>query len=87
MVFIKILQTFYEVASLQPASFLKRDSNTSAFLWSLRNFKEYLFWGISANGCFWKDSIKKLFLKTLQYSQGKSSQWLVFCEKGVLGGW
>ena len=29
---------FYEVASLQPASLLKRDSNTSAFGWSLRNF-------------------------------------------------
>ena len=45
---------FYEVASLHPASFLKRDSNTVAFLWSLQNFQEYLFWGISANDCFWR---------------------------------
>ena len=47
-VFLQILQIsqentcvgvfFYEVASLQPASFLKRDSNTSALLWSLQNF-------------------------------------------------
>ena len=48
---------FYKVAGLQSASFIKRDSNTSAFLWSLRNFLEHLFWGTSANGCFWWCSI------------------------------
>ena len=38
-----VLESFsYEVASLQPASFLKRDPNTSAFLWSLRKFLEQL---------------------------------------------
>ena len=47
--FLKILQTsqentcvgvlFHEVASLQPASFLKRDSNTSVFLEVCETFK------------------------------------------------
>ena len=79
--FLKISQTpqentcvgvfYYEVASLQPASFLKRDSNTSAFLWSLRNYFEHLFWRTSANDCLWRCSIKKLFLKTLLYLQDK----------------
>ena len=46
--FLKISQTlrknicvggfFDKVATLQPASFLKRDSNSSAFLWSFQNF-------------------------------------------------
>ena len=39
---------------------VKRGSNTSAFLWSLRNFLE---WRTSANDCFWRCS--KLLLKTL----------------------
>ena len=54
---------FYEVASLHPASFLKRDSNTVAFLWSLQNFQEYLFWGISANDCSWRCFIIKAAVK------------------------
>ena len=35
---------FNEVANLKPASFLKRDSNTSAFLWTFKNtyLDEYL---------------------------------------------
>ena len=35
----------------------------------------------SASNCFWRCFIKKLFLKTLQYSQDESSWWWVFCEK------
>ena len=61
-----VLETFFnKVAGLQPASFLKRNSNTSAFLWSLGDFKEHRFWRTSANDCFWSCSIKNLFLKTL----------------------
>ena len=48
---------FNKVAGLQSASFIKRDCNTSAFLWSLRNFLEHLFSRTSANGCFWWCSI------------------------------
>ena len=34
-----VLETFFnKVAAIHPASFLKRVSSTSAFLWSLRNF-------------------------------------------------
>ena len=74
MVFLKISQTsqgntcvgvfFYKVTSLQPVSFVKRDSNTSAFLWSLQNFYEYLFWGISANKLpYCKRLLLKVFYK------------------------
>ena len=42
---------FDEAGGLQPAGFLKRDSNTSALLWSLENFQEHLFWRTSANNC------------------------------------
>ena len=52
-------------AILQSASYLKRDSNASAFLWNLQNFKKRLFWRTSANDCFWRFSIKKLVLKSL----------------------
>ena len=38
----------------------------------------------SASNNFWRCSIKKLFLKTLQYPQDKSSQWHVLREKGFL---
>ena len=31
---------------------LKRGSNTGFFQWHLQNFKEQLFWRISANGCW-----------------------------------
>ena len=33
-----IVVFFNKVAGLQPASFLKGDSNANAFLWSLQNF-------------------------------------------------
>ena len=36
----------------RPATLLKRDSNTSIFLWNLQNFQEHLFWRIAANDCF-----------------------------------
>ena len=38
-------------AAFRPAALLKRDWNTDAFLWNLRNFKEHLFWRTSANDC------------------------------------
>ena len=41
-VFLINLQTFL----------LKRDSNTTAFLWILLNLYEHLFWKTSANNCF-----------------------------------
>ena len=44
--FLIKLQVFW------PATLLKRGSNTSVFLWILRNFQEYLLWRTSANGCF-----------------------------------
>ena len=34
------------------ATFLKREYSTGVFLWNLRNFKEHLFWRLSASGCF-----------------------------------
>ena len=43
--------------TLGPATLLKRNSNTGAFLWNLQNFWEYLFWRTSANYCFYIFSI------------------------------
>ena len=43
---------FNKVAGLWPGTLLKRDSNTSVFLWILWNFWEHLFWRTSANICF-----------------------------------
>ena len=43
--FLIIMQAF------SPATLLKRDSKTGAFLWILRNFSEHLFWRTSVNGC------------------------------------
>ena len=53
------LQTF------KPATVLKRESNTCAFLWLSQNFYEHLFWRTTANGCFW--ICKKCFLRKLFY--------------------
>ena len=75
--------TFNKVADLWPGSF-KRDSNTGVFLWSLQNFSEHLFWWTSVNDCFWRCSIKKLFFKTLQYWQDKSSFNNFFLKKVIL---
>ena len=36
----------------EPATLLKRDSNTVVFQWNLQNFWEHLFWRISANNYF-----------------------------------
>ena len=44
---------FIKWQNFSPATLLKRDSNTGLFLWVLRNFKEHLFWRISANCCFY----------------------------------
>ena len=33
-------------------NFVKKDSSTGVFLWSLRNVKEHLFWRTSVNDCF-----------------------------------
>ena len=58
-----LLESFFnKVASRQPASFVKKDSNTRAFLLSLRNFYEHLFSRTSANNCFWRCSMKKVLL-------------------------
>ena len=38
----------------EPATLLKRGSNTGVFLWLMRFFWEHLLWKISTNGCFWK---------------------------------
>ena len=35
----------------RPTALLKRDFNRGVFLWILWNFKKYLFWRTSANGC------------------------------------
>ena len=52
--FLKKLQ------ALSPDILLKRDSNTDAFLWSLRNFYKHLFWRTSANESFWKEDERQL---------------------------
>ena len=45
-----LFQIKLQALSLQV--FLKIDTNTSAFLWSLWNSQEHLFWRPSENGCF-----------------------------------
>ena len=45
-IFLTKLQTW------DPATLLKRDSNTGAFLLNFCNFKEHLFWRTSVNDCF-----------------------------------
>ena len=75
---------FYGLAGLQPASFLKRDSNTSAFLWSLRNFSEHLFWRTSASDCFRRCSIKKLFLKFCNIHRTKVPSDMCYMKKVFL---
>ena len=40
-----------------PGTWLKRNSNTGAFLWNLQNLWEYLLWRTSANNCFFIFSI------------------------------
>ena len=44
--FLKKLQTF------RPETLLKRDFNTSIFLWNLQNFSELQFWRSYVNDCF-----------------------------------
>ena len=62
-----VLESFsYEVASLQPASFLKRDPNTSAFLWSLRKFLEQLLL-LLLKMCSWNWE-KLKFLKSFNFT-------------------
>ena len=39
--------------ALGRAALFKKNSNTVAFLWNLRNFYEHLFWRTSANDCFY----------------------------------
>ena len=78
------LETFLIKKDLQPASFLKRDSNTSAFLWSLRNFSEHLFWRTSASGCFRRCSIKKLFLKFCNIHRTKVPSDMCYMKKVFL---
>ena len=36
----------------KPVYLLKRDSNTSVFLWTLQNFEGHLLWRTYANDCF-----------------------------------
>ena len=66
-----------KVAGLQPASFSKRDSNTSAFLWSLMKFKKLLRTPILKNICkrlLLEVYIKKLFfnLRNIHRTKKKS---------------
>ena len=41
-----------DLQASKPATFFKRDSSTSVFLWILQNFWEHLFCWKSANNCF-----------------------------------
>ena len=36
-----------------PATLLRRDSSTGAFLWTLKSFSELSFWRTSTNDCFY----------------------------------
>ena len=47
----------------RPANLLRRDSNTSVFLWNLQNCSEHLFWKTSANDCLWKHFLPFFHLK------------------------
>ena len=60
--FLKILQYSQEntcfgvfflikMQAFNPETLLKRDPNTGAFLWILRNFLEHLSWKTSVNDC------------------------------------
>ena len=41
-----------KLEAVSPANLLKRDSNTSVFLWTLQDLYERLFWRASSNDCF-----------------------------------
>ena len=49
-----------KLQAFRPATFLKRDSITSAFLWNLGNISENLFWRKSTNDCFWQKSSRNI---------------------------
>ena len=44
--------SFYKATGLKAAILLKRDFNTTVFLWNLQNFLDHLFLK-SSSGCFW----------------------------------
>ena len=58
-----------KMQAFRAPALLKRDSNTDAFLRTLRNFYEHLFWRTSANGCFWD-----FHLNIYLYEQIKTKQ-------------
>ena len=65
---------FYEVVSLQPARFLKRDSNKVSSCEVCKTFKNTYFYEYLQTTASGGVLQKSPFLKTLQYSQDERSQ-------------
>ena len=61
----------------RPATLLKRDSSTGAFLWILRNFYGHLFWRTSANDSYWKEKRKKVFCMFLYVTYAFQSEFIL----------
>ena len=45
---------YIKLQAWKPATLLKRDSNTSVFLWNLSNFHKQFLLQITSGGCFWE---------------------------------
>ena len=67
---------------LKTCKFIKKDSNTGAFLWNLRNFLEHLFLQNTSGGCFWT-SINPIPDFTIEFASpdGQSSNIGTIWEK------
>ena len=48
---------YIKLQAWKPATLLKRDSNTSVFLWNLSNFHKQFLLQITSGGCFWEMSM------------------------------
>ena len=73
----------------RPATLLKRDSSTGAFLWILQNFQEHLFWRKSVNNCFCHSYfllliflLKGLFLLLIRKSSSRFKKFSLGCLVG-----
>ena len=86
-----------KMQAFRAPALLKRDSNTGAFLRTLRNFYEHLFWRTSANGCFWDfhlniylyeqitQEVKKTFSQ--KYNKTKTVRKLSYMKKKLAFSW
>ena len=58
----QVVESHIKFQVFRPVTLLKRDSDTGAFLWILRNFLKHPCWRTSVTDCFWRSGCFRLML-------------------------